>query len=50
MYVNDLTLGYGERGRKGLERLMAEAYEKRLIPKPVPIEFAGEEVAPARRL
>ena len=22
MYVNDLTLSYGERGRKGLERLM----------------------------
>jgi 1,4-dihydroxy-6-naphthoate synthase len=41
MYVNDLTLGYGERGRKGVERLMAEAYEKGLIPKPVPVEFAA---------
>jgi 5,8-dihydroxy-2-naphthoate synthase len=42
MYVNDLTLGYGERGRQGLERLLAEAFEKGLIPKRVPLEFAGE--------
>jgi len=40
MYVNDLTLSYGERGRKGLERLMADAFAKGLIPHPVPIEFA----------
>jgi 1,4-dihydroxy-6-naphthoate synthase len=40
MYVNDLTLGYGERGRQGVERLMTEAFEKGLIPKPVPVEFA----------
>ncbi|PYR93341.1 MAG: ABC transporter substrate-binding protein [Acidobacteria bacterium] len=40
MYVNDLTLGYGERGRKGVERLMTEAFEKGLIPRPVPVEFA----------
>ena len=33
MYVNDLTLAYGERGRSGLERLMTEAFEKGLIPK-----------------
>jgi 1,4-dihydroxy-6-naphthoate synthase len=41
MYVNDLTLGYGERGRKGVERLMSEAFEKGLIPNRVPVEFAG---------
>jgi len=41
MYVNDLTLGYGERGRKAVERLMSEAFEKGLIPKRVPVEFAG---------
>jgi 1,4-dihydroxy-6-naphthoate synthase len=41
MYVNDLTLGYGERGRKGVERLMTEAFEKGLIPKPVAVEFAA---------
>ena len=36
MYVNDLTLGYGERGRLAVERLMTEAFEKGLIPNPVP--------------
>jgi len=41
MYVNDLTLGYGERGRLAVERLMTEAFEKGLIPNPVPIEFAA---------
>jgi 5,8-dihydroxy-2-naphthoate synthase len=41
MYVNDLTLGYGERGRKGVERLMSDAFEKGLIPRRVPVEFAG---------
>ncbi len=41
MYVNDLTLGYGERGRQAVERLMTEAFEKGLIPNPVPIEFAA---------
>lgn len=41
MYVNDLTLAYGERGRQGLERLMSEAYEHGLIPQRVPVEFAA---------
>jgi 1,4-dihydroxy-6-naphthoate synthase len=41
MYVNDLTLGYGERGRKAVERLMTEAFEKGLIPSPVPVVFAA---------
>jgi 5,8-dihydroxy-2-naphthoate synthase len=41
MYVNDLTLGYGDRGRKGVERLMTEAFEKGLIPNRVPVEFAA---------
>jgi len=41
MYVNDLTLSYGERGRKGLERLMTDAYDRKLIPQPVPIVFAA---------
>jgi 1,4-dihydroxy-6-naphthoate synthase len=42
MYVNDLTLAYGERGRLGLERLMSEAYQHGLIPQRVPVEFAAE--------
>jgi 1,4-dihydroxy-6-naphthoate synthase len=41
MYVNDLTLGYGERGRRGVERLLGEAFEKGLIPQRIPVEFAG---------
>lgn len=41
MYVNQLTLDYGERGRQGVERLLGEAWEKRLIPRPVPVEFVG---------
>jgi len=41
MYVNDLTLSYGERGRLGLERLMGDAFEKGLIPQRVPVVFAA---------
>ena len=41
MYVNDLTLAYGERGRQAVERLMTEAFAQGLIPKSVPVQFAG---------
>lgn len=41
MYVNDLTLDYGERGRKAVERLMTDAFERGLIPQRVPVEFAA---------
>jgi 1,4-dihydroxy-6-naphthoate synthase len=41
MYVNELTLDYGERGRKALDRLLDEAWEKRLIPKPVVVEYSS---------
>jgi 1,4-dihydroxy-6-naphthoate synthase len=41
MYVNDLTLGYGDRGRQAVERLMTEAFDKGLIPNRVPVEFAA---------
>lgn len=40
MYVNQLTLDYGDRGRAAVERLFSEAFEKGLIPRRVPIEFA----------
>jgi 1,4-dihydroxy-6-naphthoate synthase len=40
MYVNTLTLAYGERGQKAVERLLGDAYERGLIPQKVPIEFA----------
>jgi len=39
MYVNQLTLDYGPRGRAGLEQFFAEAYQKKLIPKPIKVEF-----------
>lgn len=39
MYVNQLTLDYGSRGRAALERFFTEAFEKGLIPNRVPIEF-----------
>jgi 1,4-dihydroxy-6-naphthoate synthase len=41
MYVNDLTLEYGDRGRRGLERLMTDAFAQGLIPRPVAVEFAA---------
>lgn len=41
MYVNDLTLAYGDRGRRGLERLMADAFDRGLIPQRVQVEFAA---------
>jgi 1,4-dihydroxy-6-naphthoate synthase len=40
MYVNQLTLDYGERGRAALARFFGEAFERGLIPKQIPIEFA----------
>ena len=41
MYVNDLTLSYGERGRRAVERLLGDAYERGLIPERVPVSFVG---------
>jgi 5,8-dihydroxy-2-naphthoate synthase len=39
MYVNQLTLDYGTRGRAALERFFGEAFEKGLVPARVPVEF-----------
>jgi 1,4-dihydroxy-6-naphthoate synthase len=39
MYVNQLTLDYGARGRAGLERFFDEAFGAGLIPKRIPVEF-----------
>ena len=41
MYVNELTLEYGDRGRAAVRRLLDEAWEKRLIPKQVVVEFSS---------
>jgi 1,4-dihydroxy-6-naphthoate synthase len=40
MYVNDLTLDYGERGRQAVKRLLGDAEAAGLIP-PVRLEFAS---------
>jgi 1,4-dihydroxy-6-naphthoate synthase len=40
MYVNGLTLDYGERGREAVRRLLGDAQKAGLLPKPVAIEFA----------
>jgi 1,4-dihydroxy-6-naphthoate synthase len=40
MYVNQLTLDYGFRGRSALERFFQDAYAQKLIPKAIPVVFA----------
>ncbi|MBX3730840.1 MAG: ABC transporter substrate-binding protein [Candidatus Sumerlaeia bacterium] len=40
MYVNELTLDFGERGRAGVERFLHEAHAMGFIPAPVALEFA----------
>ena len=39
MWVNDLTLDYGDRGREAVRRLLAEGYEAGIIKKKVDIQF-----------
>jgi 1,4-dihydroxy-6-naphthoate synthase len=39
MYVNELTLDYGERGRKGVREFLDRAHHTGLIPAPVALEF-----------
>ena len=39
MYVNELTLDYGDRGRAAVARLFGDAFDSGLIPRPVPVEF-----------
>ncbi|MBI1293077.1 ABC transporter substrate-binding protein [bacterium] len=39
MYVNDLTLDFGPRGRAGVERFLKEAHELDFIANPVALEF-----------
>jgi 1,4-dihydroxy-6-naphthoate synthase len=40
MYVNDLTLDYGDRGRQAIYRLLGDAHDAGLLPKAVTVEFA----------
>jgi 1,4-dihydroxy-6-naphthoate synthase len=39
MYVNDLTLDYGTRGKKGVREFLDRAHHAGLIPAPVELEF-----------
>ncbi|HNQ14682.1 MAG TPA: hypothetical protein PKM58_03910, partial [Pyrinomonadaceae bacterium] len=39
MWVNELTLDYGDRGREGVRLLLREGFEKGIIPKYVEVEF-----------
>jgi 1,4-dihydroxy-6-naphthoate synthase len=40
MYVNDLTLDYGDRGREAVRRLLGDAERAGLLPAGVNVEFA----------
>ncbi len=39
MWVNELTLDYGERGKEGVRRLLDEGYKAGIIPHRVEVEF-----------
>ena len=39
MYVNDLTVDYGERGKKAMRTFLDRAFEERLIPKVPQLDF-----------
>jgi len=41
MWVNDLTLDYGERGREAVRKLLDLGHERGIIPHKVDIEFVG---------
>lgn len=41
MWVNELTLDYTERGREAVRRILAEGFERGIIPNPVMVEFAA---------
>ena len=39
MWVNDLTLDYGERGKEGVKRLLQEGFDKGIIKNQVEVDF-----------
>ena len=41
MYVNGLTLDYGDRGRAAVQRLFDDAWAQGLIPKAIQVEFSA---------
>lgn len=42
MYVNELTLDYGERGRQAVRLFLARGAEAGILPGPVTVEFVGD--------
>ncbi|HUQ68598.1 MAG TPA: MqnA/MqnD/SBP family protein [Planctomycetaceae bacterium] len=43
MYVNDWTLDFGDRGREAVRTLLQRAYDAKIIPHPVKLEFITGE-------
>jgi 1,4-dihydroxy-6-naphthoate synthase len=41
MYVNELTVDYGERGREAVRTFLKRAVEAGLVPGPVAVQFVG---------
>lgn len=41
MYVNELTLDYGDRGRAAVREFLGRAHDAKLIPAPVELEFVA---------
>jgi 1,4-dihydroxy-6-naphthoate synthase len=41
MWVNELTLDYGERGRAAVRRLLAEGHDRGIIPHSVDVQFVN---------
>ena len=39
MWVNDLTLDYGDRGREAVKRLLDEGHKAGIIPHEVKVDF-----------
>jgi len=39
MYVNELTLDYGAEGKQAVQKLLQEAYKKKIIPERIPLDF-----------
>jgi 1,4-dihydroxy-6-naphthoate synthase len=44
MYVNNWTLGYGDRGRQAVRELLARGAKAGLLPGPIDVDFLGIEV------
>lgn len=49
MYVNELTLDYGDRGREAVQRLLDEAFEQGILPSRVVAEYADAGLQSAIR-